>query len=121
MNLPNQSLVVVITGASSGIGRATAHAFAERGAAVVLAARRAQMLEEAARECGRGARVGGERVGVLRLAGDVVGLGDHLGGPAHRLKAVVRFGVRGDGVGDGGGGARAVSVSVLVWGADSRT
>ena len=44
-------LVVVITGASSGIGRATAHAFARRGASVVLAARRVEMLHEVEREC----------------------------------------------------------------------
>ncbi len=42
---------VVITGASSGIGRATAHAFAERGARLVLAARSASSLQEVAREC----------------------------------------------------------------------
>jgi short-subunit dehydrogenase len=57
----NHPLVVVITGASSGIGRATAHAFARRGAAVVLAARRADMLHEAEREC---AALGGTAVAV---------------------------------------------------------
>ena len=36
--------VALITGASSGIGRATAHAFSDRGAQVVLAARREKEL-----------------------------------------------------------------------------
>ncbi|WP_119677383.1 SDR family oxidoreductase [Indioceanicola profundi] len=41
---------VVITGASSGIGRATAISFAREGATVVLAARREQALHEVATE-----------------------------------------------------------------------
>ncbi|MEA2163795.1 MAG: uncharacterized protein QOK37_1922 [Thermoanaerobaculia bacterium] len=41
----------VITGASSGIGRAAAIEFARRGANLVLAARRADLLEDVAREC----------------------------------------------------------------------
>jgi short-subunit dehydrogenase len=43
--------VVVITGASSGIGRATALAFADKHAHLVLAARREWALREVAAEC----------------------------------------------------------------------
>lgn len=49
MNL--QGKRVVITGASSGIGRATAIEMARRGAHVVVAARRTELLERVAGEC----------------------------------------------------------------------
>ena len=49
MSLRNKS--VVITGALSGIGRSAALEFARRGANLVIAARRAEQLEDVAREC----------------------------------------------------------------------
>ena len=42
---------IVITGASSGFGKGAALAFAESGAALVLAARRGELLDELEREC----------------------------------------------------------------------
>jgi short-subunit dehydrogenase len=56
-----RKLRVVITGASSGIGRATAPAFAKRGATVALAARRQDVLREVAAEC---AALGGRALAV---------------------------------------------------------
>jgi NAD(P)-dependent dehydrogenase (short-subunit alcohol dehydrogenase family) len=49
--------VVVITGASSGFGKGSALRFAEKGASVVLAARRGELLDELAQKCeGAGVR-----------------------------------------------------------------
>jgi len=57
--------LVVLTGASSGIGRAAAQAFARQGARLVLAARDVEALTETADEC---RALGGE---VLVVATDV--------------------------------------------------
>jgi uncharacterized protein len=45
--------VAIVTGASSGIGRVAARAFAERGAIVVAVARREDLLRDLAEECRR--------------------------------------------------------------------
>jgi len=50
MSSPSRPEVVVVTGASGGVGRAVAHAFAKRGAHVALLARGEKGLEDCRRE-----------------------------------------------------------------------
>lgn len=50
MAKPINEQVIVITGASSGIGREAALQFADRGASIVIAARNAEALEDVARQ-----------------------------------------------------------------------
>ena len=61
MPTPINEAVAVITGASSGIGKATAIAFAREGATLMLCARREQELEDTAAAC----REAGARVGTM--------------------------------------------------------
>jgi short-subunit dehydrogenase len=75
--------VVVITGASSGIGRATALAFAKAGANVVLAARGEESLRAAEAEC---AELGAQAMAVRVDTSDEASLADL------RSQAVARFG-----------------------------
>ena len=75
---------VLVTGASSGIGRATAHLLASQGARLVLVSRAREVLEEVARECtARGA------LETLVLPTDV---GDHEAVDATFAAAVAALG-----------------------------
>ena len=78
-----EGAVVVVTGASSGIGRAAAVAFAGKRASVVVTARRADLLEQVADEC---RRLGGK---ALAHAAEVT---DAEAVDAVALAALERFG-----------------------------
>ncbi len=77
--------VALITGASRGLGREVAGAFARRGARLVLTARGAGALEEAAAALRRRAGASGAPGEVLAIPGDVAD-------PAH-AERLVRAGV----------------------------
>jgi NADP-dependent 3-hydroxy acid dehydrogenase YdfG len=74
--------VVVITGASGGIGAALAELLAARGHAVVLAARRAEVLDEVAARCGpRSLAVAADvsrRADVQRVVRQAIGRFGHI-------------------------------------------
>src|SRR5437868_10021601 len=57
----NTRKVVVVTGASAGLGRAVAHAFAKRGARIGLLARNPEALQAASEEC---EKFGGEALAI---------------------------------------------------------
>ena len=83
MSRPVEGTTVVVTGASSGIGRATALAFARLGANVVVAARRGDLLDDVAWKC---EQAGGKALAVptdVTDADAVQGLAD---------QAMARFG-----------------------------
>src|SRR4029077_20485289 len=67
----------VVTGASSGIGAATARALAQEGYAVVCAARRADLIEELAREID-GTAVVCDVTSAESVAGLATAVGDSL-------------------------------------------
>ncbi|MGF0311897.1 SDR family oxidoreductase [Rhodococcus sp. IEGM1428] len=81
--------VVAITGASSGIGEATARLLAERGAAVVLGARRTDRLSNIVEDIrARGGRASMLAVDVVRRE-DLVGLVEHSVATFGRLDVLV--------------------------------
>lgn len=81
------SPTVIVTGSSSGIGRAVAHAFLERGANVVLNGRNASALADAAQALTNATGATPERLATV--AGDI---GEARTGAALVQTAVARFG-----------------------------
>ncbi len=83
VSIPTANPVVVLTGASSGIGRATALALARHGARLMLAARETSSLDDVARDCAQiGATAAVQPTDVTR-ADSVRALAEH---------AIERFG-----------------------------
>ena len=76
--IPRHAERVLVIGASSGIGRAIALLYAERGAKLCLVGRRAVELEDAREECGAVQKQAGRvhSSGVLSVVADFADAGD---------------------------------------------
>lgn len=83
---------ILVLGASSGIGRATAHLYAERGARVCVVGRRADKIEQVVEEC-RNRGVSSSAYGasrILGLTGDFANVEDMV-----RIRAILETEWRG--------------------------
>lgn len=74
--IPPDEERVLLLGASSGVGKDLALAYARRGAKVFLLARRAEALEEVRRECEEAAAKAGKKAEVLVFPGDLTKVAD---------------------------------------------
>lgn len=94
MNLDLQGYVVCVTGASQGIGFATANAFAAEGAHVIICARRPDQLEQAVAKIQKniqpelGGSIESVRADITRLA-DIDALVGHIAQKYGRLDILV--------------------------------
>lgn len=74
--IPPDEERVLLLGASSGIGKDLALAYARRGAKVFLLARREDVLEEVRKECEEAAAQAGKKAEVLVFRGDMTKVAD---------------------------------------------
>lgn len=76
MNLELEGKVAVVTGGSSGIGRATAKMLAQEGATVIIVARRSDVLAAAERDAGQAGRIEGRVLDVTDIGAYAAMLSD---------------------------------------------
>jgi NADP-dependent 3-hydroxy acid dehydrogenase YdfG len=87
--MPIAGKVVAITGASSGIGEATARVLAERGSRVVLGARRGERLDRLAKDIRQRGGVAVTHVTDVTRREDLVGLVGRASAEFGRLDVLV--------------------------------